>query len=217
MNIVKQLTLLIALLAITSGAAQSQNIKHPPAAPDETTPLIPGTDRPQFKPCEGGTVYEYIKYTIYAAADEKMAGENISVYKRTDRGGDLCKVIEGKPDYLFNNDLLGGANFFAGLYKDYMFIDQGAGPDFRMLSIYELKDKKLILSTNYSDPVLTDGILTYYENVPPAEYERAKVPCPESGYWIRTGLTVLYQTQRSFNLKTGKKESSGKYRCTAGQ
>ncbi len=207
------ITVIIALLFITPLTARSAD----PEDMENLTPLIPGTDTPHSTKCDSGAVYRYKEYTIYTKPTKQEIGENVYVSRTGKNDGRLCNAAERKPIYTYDNETLGGANFFAGVYQDYLFIDQGTGPTYRGLSIYDLKSGKLLYFTNYTDPVLTDGTLTYYETVHPREFYNAKNSCILLGDWIKQGLSTHYQRQTAYNLETGKKEALDKYRCHPGQ
>lgn len=216
MNKITNITLIIALLFIIPLTARSADPELPEDAA-KLIPLIPGTDTPHVKKCGNGTVYRYKEYTIYTIPTKQLAGENINVYHTDKKDGRLCKTPAREPLYTYDNDVLGGANFFAGLYVDYLFIDQGTGPTYRGLSIYDLKSGKLQYFTNYTDPVLSDGTLTYFETVHPREFYNAGNQCILLGDWAMQGLRTHYQRQTAYNLETGKKEALDKYRCRPGQ
>jgi hypothetical protein len=211
------IAVIIAVLLIIPVTASSVDTDHPGTPGQILTPLIPGTDKPRIQKCSRGTVYQYNEYTIYTKPSKKQAGESIYVHDTDKKDKNLCKVKNLKPLRSYDNKILGGANFFAGLYLDYLFIDQGTGPSYRGLSIYDLKDNKLLFFTNYADPVLSDGTLTYFETIQPSEFFEAKKSCTKSGHWKRDGLRVYYQRQNTYKLDTGKKQWLDKYRCVPGQ
>ena len=217
MQTLRIIALYIAVALIIPVTAVTQEPGSPPDNDIELTPFIPGTDKPRTQQCGRDTVYRYNEYTIYTKPTADVAGEDIDVYKTDPKNSDFCKIKDQKPVHTFDNEIMGGANFFAGLYLDYLFIDQGTGPSLRGLSIYDLSDGKLQFFTNYSDPVISNGALTYYETISSREFFDNKATCNKRGHWLRSGLRVLFQKQISYDLETGKKESLEKFRCVPAQ
>lgn len=217
MHSITYIAVIISVLVLVPLNARSIDPENPGAAGKNLTPLIPGTDKPYEYMCGPDTAYRYNEYIIYTIPSEQVTGESISVYKNDKKLRDPCKVKGQEHILILDNEIMGSANFFAGLYLDYLFIDQGTGPTYRGLSIYDLKNGKLLYFTNYTDPVLSDGTLTYFETIHPSEFFNAKNSCIHVGNWSKQGLSTHYQRQATYNLETGKKESLDKYRCYPGQ
>lgn len=216
MNSKTYISVIIALLFITPLTALSAAPAHAEAK-EQLTPLIPGTDIPRARECGRGNAYRYNEYTIYTEPAAEEVGENIKVYRTDKRDNNPCIVRARRPLYTYDNETLGGANYFAGLYLDYLFIDQGTGPSYRGLSIYDLSTGKLQYFTNYEDPVLSDGTLTYFETVHARDFYHAKNACLHIATWTKKGLSTHYQRKTAYNLETGKKEALDIYRCGPGQ
>lgn len=211
---------LVLILAVILPLQAFSSEPEPASQAPEFTPLIPGTDTPRVIDCPDGTVYKYVDYTVYAEPSVNMPGENIYVYpakKSVHIHTKPCSIKEQDPVRSYKNDVLGGAYFFVGLYQDYLFIDQGTGPSFRGLSIYDIKNGKLLFHTNYTDPVLDNDSLIYYTTIHANEFYGAKNLCPMSQHWRLNGFITLYQKEMSYNLETGINESKNKYRCIPGQ
>ena len=211
------ITVIIAILLTIPLTARSADTDYPGAPDQNLTPLIPGTDTPRVQQCDRGTVYQYNEYTIYTKPSKQQAGESIYVYNANKKSSNPCQLKGRKPLYSYDNKILGGANFFAGLFLDYLFIDQGTGPSYRGLSIYDLSNGKLKYFTTYADPVLEDGTLSYFETISAREFFDKKNLCPKRSSWSRNGFSVVYQRQSAYKLDTGEKESSDIYRCVPGQ
>ena len=217
MKSIKITTIIVAMLLLTQLEAFPFKSEPPRPSGEELTPLIPGTDTPRVQKCGSDTVYRYSEYTIYTVPSDQLPGEDIYVYKTDKKDRDPCKVKDREALITYDNEILGAANFFAGLNLGHIFIDQGTGPTFRGLSIYELDNNKLVFFSNYTDLVLADGTLTYYASIHPREFFHAKNACNQMGKWTEQGLSTHYQRQYTFNLVTGEKKPVDKYRCMPGQ
>lgn len=204
--------MLPVLLALVS--CQSNTIK-----PTEATDagLIPGSENPIIKKCAKGSAYIYKQYEIHVEPSPELQGMNIFLYAPEVSGGNPCMLDRKTASHIISTGETEGNNFFGGVYKNYLFIDQGTGPDGRILSVYDLSNKKLILLTEYSDPSIKDGILTYYKTLVPDSGVIKNIPCPDAGKWKDQGLTVLYEKMETFTLETETRVPVRQYRCKAGQ
>ena len=179
--------------------------------------LIPGTENPVIKKCGNGTAYLYKDYEIHVEPSPELNGMNIFLYQPEVSGGNPCNLDRANASHIIGTGETQGNNFFAGIYENYLFIDQGTEVDQRILSIYDLNNKKLILLTEYSDPELKNGVLTYYKTLVPDPGVIKNIPCPEASKWTDQGLTVLYEQKEKFTLESEKRLPVMEYRCRAGQ
>ena len=183
----------------------------------EKAGLISGTENPVVKECVKGTAYIYKDYEIHVEPSPKHQGMNIFLYSPEVSNSNPCNLDRATASHIIGTGETEGNNFFAGVYENYLFIDQGTGPDQRMLSIYDLAQKKLILFTEYSDPDLKEGILTYYKTLVPDPGVIENIPCPDAKKWTDQGLTVLYEQKETFTLKSESRLPASDYRCRARQ
>ncbi len=183
----------------------------------EKAGLISGTESPKIKKCQNGTAYIYKEYEIKVEPSPELRGMNIFLYSPDISGGDPCDIDKKIASHIIGTGETEGSNFFSGVYKNYLFIDQGTGPDQRILSIYDLTQKKLILLTEYSDPIIEDGVLTYYKTLVPDPGVIENIPCPDAQKWREQALTVLYEQKENFTLNTERRLPICEYRCRAGQ
>ncbi len=193
-----------------------------PSSKDATTSaekagLIPGTENPVVTKCPKGTAYIYKNYEIHVEPSPELKGMNIFLYSPEVSGGNPCNLDRTNASHIIGTRETEGNNFFAGIYENYLFIDQGTGVDQRILSIYDLNNKKLVLFTEYSDPDLKDGVLTYYKILVPDPGVIKNISCPDASKWTDQGLTVLYEQKETFTLKSEMRLAVMEYRCRAGQ
>lgn len=207
----KLLTTICITLLLLSGCQRSSTTNA------EKAGLIPGSESPILKKCANGTAYIYTEYEIHVEPSPEQNGMNIFLYKPEVSVGNPCSLDRKNAAHIIGTGETEGNNFFAGIYGSYLFIDQGTGADQRMLSIYDLKEKKLILFTEYSDPDLKNGVLTYFKSIPPDPAVTINITCPNTSKWTEQGLTVLYEQKQTFDLKSETGRTLEKYRCRAGQ
>lgn len=213
MLLIMQKVLLMITLLLLLGCNSSDN----KSTEAEKAGLIPGTENPVIKECSIGKAYIYKEYEIHVEPSPDETGMNIFLYSPEVSVGNPCKLDRKTSSHIISTGETAESNFFAGLYKDYLFIDQGTGPDQRILSIYNLLDKKLILFTQYSSPSLKDGVITFYKTLVPDPGVIENIPCPDAQKWIDQGLTVLYEQKETFVLETKTRAPIREYRCRAGQ
>lgn len=208
----KLLVLISTIIVLTACSTGNKG-----ANPDKDNSLIPGTETPVIKKCAKGKAYIYKNYEIHVEPSPSQQGMNIFIYPPEISEGSPCALDRKNASHIIGTGETEGNNFFAGIYKNYLFIDQGTGPDLRILSVYDLGLKKLILFTEYSDPKLKDGVLSYYKTLVPDPGVIEDIPCPDEAKWQDQDLTVLYEQKELFTLKTGTREPERKYRCRPGQ
>lgn len=183
----------------------------------EKAGLLPGSDNPAIKECANGKAYIYTDHEIHVEPSPELEGMNIFLYTPEISQGNPCKLDRKNASHIIGTGETEGNNFFAGVYKNYLFIDQGTGADLRILSVYDLAQKKLILLTEYSDAELKDGVLSYYKTLVPKPGVVANIPCPDAENWKNQGLTVLYEQKENYTLGTETRVPVDQYRCRAGQ
>jgi len=179
--------------------------------------LIQGTENPVIKECNSGKAYLYQEYEIHVEPSPELEGMNIFLYSPEMSQGNPCKVDRKNASHIIGTGETEGNNFFAGVYGNYLFIDQGTGPDLRILSVYDLSNKKLVLYNEYSDAELKDGVLTYFKTLVPKPGVVADISCPDAKKWKKQGLTVIYEQRENFDLNTEMRDTVEDYRCRAGQ
>jgi hypothetical protein len=200
------------ILAALLMSAAGEDAPAPPSVS-----LLPGTDTPEAAACPDGAAYAYKEYIVYVRQRGDEPGQDIDVYKPSPPGAGPCGAGKGAKYYSLPAGAA-DAGFFAGVSGRYLFIDQGAGPSYRTLSILDLTKKTYPLrAVSYSDAKIEDGIFTYYETLDEMEGALAKIPCPEAPEWKRQGLGIEYEEQMSFDLKTGRLTPLRTFRCSPAQ
>jgi hypothetical protein len=207
--------LLTAALLIAAIAALAADNETPPPP---SVSLFPGTDQPEAKQCPDGAAYIYNGYIIYVKPAADLPGQDIDIYKPPSPPRDPCGADKGAKYYPVPAGGSGGAKYFAGVSGEYLFIDQGTGPSYRTLSIFDMREKTFPLAAvRYSDAKIENGLFTYYETRDEVEGILAKIPCPKASEWKRQGLNVVYEERMSFDLGTGKQSSLRQFRCSPAQ
>jgi hypothetical protein len=205
-----QAALVLITLVLTARAGDT------PAPPIIT--LLPGTDKPGITQCPDGAAYVYKVYMIYVQQNAEFPGQGIDIYKPHSTPRNPCGADKGGKYIAIPAGESGGPRFFAGISGNYLFIDQGTGPSYRTLTVFDIRDKTFPLtSIRYSDAKIAGGKLTYYETLNEVSGALDKLPCPQAGKWKQKGLSVIYEERMSFNLATGKVTSLHEFRCSAVQ
>ncbi len=203
----------IAIILILFGCPHTNN----DAINAEKAGLVPGSENPIIKECPKGKAYIYKEFEIHVEPSPEAQGMDIFLYAPEISGGNPCGLDRKTASNIISTGETEGNNFFGGIYQNYLFIDQGTGSERRILSVYNLTTKSLILYTEYSDPNLKDGILTYYKTLVPDPGLIDNIPCPDAKEWNEKGLIVLYEQKENFDLKTESRTPIRAYRCSAVQ
>lgn len=204
---------LLILIVTSYGAAAIEEGSPPPSVT-----LFPGTETPRMKQCPDGAAYVYKEYTIYVIQKPDTPGQEITIYKPPSPPADPCGAGKGSKYFTISAADSGGAGYFSGISGGYLFIDQGTGPSYRTLSIFDLREKTYPLRTvPYADARIENGLFTYYETMDEVEGVLSKIPCPKASEWKKQGLNVIYEEQMSFDLKTGRQSSLRNFRCSPAQ
>lgn len=201
-------TLAIAALILLISAAISSR-----AAAAEEPFGVPGTDAALITECSGGTAYTYNDYTIYTRKSPSYEGQDIYILTKSTDGEDACAVDIKKAWYVINAGEFQGANTFAGVYENYLFIDQWPGREHKRLLIIDVGTKSLVFFDWYDDPVLEDGTLRYNRVLKARKSVKKKIPCPDAEKWEEQGKAALYIEAMTLDLRTMKKDASGQFSC----
>jgi len=180
----------------------------------QETSLMKGTETAAFQQeAENGKCLVFDKYVVKTISGEDV-GEDINVYRRASSvGADAACDNETAPYYKIKN---ADANYFYGLFGEYLFVDNGTGADGRGLEIFNLKSKKSIYSTEYYDEAkLSEGKFLLYDKI--SETKGALKNCREAARWKKDGLGIGWVRQAKFDLLTLKEISVGAIRCRAFQ
>ncbi len=209
----KHLVALLILIVTSSGAAAIEEESPPPSVT-----LFPGTETPRMKQCPDGAAYIYKEYTIYVTETPGSPGQAIYIYKPPSPPVDPCGNGKGGIYFTIPSADSGGAGYFSGISGGYLFIDQGTGPSYRTLSIFDMREKTYPLrSLPYADARIDNGLFTYYETMDEVEGVLSKIPCPKAFEWKKQGLNVVYEEQMSFDLRTGRQSPLRSFRCSPAQ
>jgi len=203
----------VVLAAASALAAAREGTPAPPAVS-----LFPGTETPRIERCPDGAAYVYKAYTIYVMQSWDFPGQDIHIYKPPSPPGDPCGKEKGARYFSIPTGEFGGADYFSGISGEYLFIDQGTGPSYRTLGIFDMKEKTFpLLAVPYTDARIENGVFTYYETRDEVESSLERIPCPKASGWKKQGLDVVYEEQMSFDLKTGRQTSLRRFRCSPAQ
>jgi hypothetical protein len=141
-----------------------------------------------IKGCEkatfDGKTYTYASTKVTVKASDGNAGETIEVNGT---------VIPNKKD---------GAASFAGVYKNFLFIEDGTGPNGSTLSIWGIKEKKVLFQTAYEGDLSLAGDKVKFIQPIDLKVVRLSKPvnCPDKAKWEKGGLSVGYGVPHQYDL-----------------
>ena len=155
---------------------------------------MPGSQKASIA---GENTYTYLEAKVTVTPDSEGVGETINV-----NGTDI------KNEDAYN---------FYGVYNNFLFIDNGSGPNGSELLVYGIKEKKVLFRTHYEGELsLNKDKINYLE---PVDVKKAKVKpnCPEKAKWEKDGLGVGYGLPMSYDLTTLTPSKVGSVTCFAVQ
>ena len=160
-----------------------------------------GVDPAQFtRTSPGSAEYRYQRYVVKVMPRPDRPGQNI-----------LAMPAEGaKP---FAVPTLENC-FFAGIYRDHLFLDIGTGPGGREFVIFNLKKNTSEYQTLYiGEPeILPNGRLLFL--LPTAEKDVTKMPeCPDRADWEQKGLSIGYGQVCFYSLDKDVVIKKSEWRC----
>jgi hypothetical protein len=111
------------------------------------------------------------------------------------------------------------ADFFSGVYRNYLFIDNGTGPNGRNLKIWSIGEKKVIFETPYEgDLSIKDDKLNF---IKPIDLSMTKLPapvnCPDAENWKKEGLGVGYGIPSAYDFSSMTVSATSDVTCFAVQ
>jgi hypothetical protein len=158
-----------------------------------TTPVAPAVSAAKdtaigIKGCEmakfDGKTYTYASTKVTVKSSDGNPNEIIDVNGT---------VIPNKKE---------GAANFAGVYKNFLFIDDGTGTNGRTFSIWGIKEKKVLFQTAYEGELSLASDKVKF--ILPIDLKKVKlskpVNCPDQALWVKSGLTVGYGMPHQYDL-----------------
>ena len=168
--------------------------------PKDTIVGIKGCDLAQMEETKDGKTYNYTSYKVSTLASKTGVGEDITIV-----GTDKKDVFNIK-----NTD----AHHFFGIKQDFLFVDNGTGPNGRSVLIYDLKKQSLIHEAAYeADMNIEQSKMTYKTPIDTRNIRLMASVCPDKDKWEKQGLGVGYAMIMVFDLTTKEVISTGEYTC----
>lgn len=175
--------------------------------------LLPGTDAPRELTAGDVRCFVFDRYVVTVRDTSDESGQHIEIAPRPPApAAPACGATSPA-----SRPVPGDAVFFAGLFGDYLFTDQGTGPDARALLVFHLPELRPVASVSYVGRATVErdagGTLVYWEPI------SARLPqvCPDSARITAQHLDVAYEEQVRLALVSGTPERTGEIRCTARQ
>jgi hypothetical protein len=177
--------------------------------------IMSGTETPTiYELGDHDYLYGFNQYALRVYRTE-AAEENILVFNRHSKSDEeILATIEHDSVYF---ELSEQSHFLLGLSDHFMFIDFGTAPDPRLLSIYDLRNRKEVHNTPYSSPIELHNSqqLSYFDEV--YGVEPNKDNCREIDDWQKGGLGAAIEQEVTFDLNTFQVIQRGEIRCSPRQ
>jgi hypothetical protein len=177
--------------------------------------LFPGTEQvyvlSQYK---NYTCFQYHNYVVVTKDLLNSVGSDMFIkYFNWDMGYYNVEDITNEHDFQIKNEW---AEYFQGIYKHYLFIDSGTGPGPRGLIIYNLRTKKKVFESEYSEPVFIDakGIFSFWKT---SEIPATEENCPEYSKFRADGFGVAIEKKVLLNLNDLGLSETGEAHCSSRQ
>ncbi len=168
-------------------------------------------DRPS--PDQSCVIYKYPTYTILSINRISSVGSDTLVKRfksKTNRHGNY--LFEDSVFLIKNRD----ADYFFGLYRHFLFLDSGTGPDGRQLIVYNLKEEKKIFQSEYYEPISIDkqGIVSFWQT---SETLATEKNCKEINEWLSEGLGAAIEQKVLLRLSDLNLVVTNETRCAPRQ
>lgn len=165
----------------------------PATAVTDTAVGIEGSEKAKFD----GTTFTYLAAKVKVIQND--AGEIIEI------NGTKAPTQE--------------ADFFSGVYKNFLLIDNGTGPNGRTLKVWSIDEKKIIFETPYEgDLSIKEDKLNF---ILPVDLKKTKllkpVNCPDAANWKKEGLEVGYGIPSAYDFAKRAATAAGDAICFAVQ
>lgn len=161
---------------------------------------IKGGDRAKVEETKIGRTYIYPQAKITVTSSEDGVGEEIHV------------VSTGKTDTFWIENI--EAHHFFGIKNDFLFIDNGTGPNGRTIVVYDLKTRQNIHEARYEKDIsLNESKMTYLAPIDTRNIRLRDSVCPDKDKWEKQGLSAGYAQYVEFDFKTQEATQTGNYSC----
>lgn len=114
---------------------------------------------------------------------------------------------------------VGSAYHFNGVYKNFLFIDDGTGTNGRHLGIWDIQAKKIIFETPYEGELtLVGGKVGFLTPIDLTKVKLSKpIACPNKAKWEKEGLSIGYGVPHQYDLAKLTDAVAGDIVCFAMQ
>jgi hypothetical protein len=144
-------------------------------------------------------VLSYPKYDVILQKNIKVCGEMITVCDNENSVGDTIISIKGGPIY------------FYGIYKNFLFVDEGTGT-IRYMMVYELQSQSFIYSFQYQHSPKVESDSVFYDYPLPMD-KKTYAENPPCDDLIAKGLQYGYFEKRIYLLKHRESINTGIIKC----
>lgn len=154
--------------------------------------------------------FEYPNYTVSESTTTRRESmmSTIAVRTANTKCTQINETNNKKPIFVIQQEF----EFFQGLAGNVLITDSGSGPDFRLLTLYDIRQKsKFLQLDDYSDEgmALKSNKLIVWRKTSNANPNN----CPQYNLWTSQSLGAVIETQISIDLASHRVVTTAKQRC----
>ncbi len=142
------------------------------------------------------------------------ADENHMVFRKRSDDNDFNCSLPKKEQELLRID----SGAFYGIYRHFVFVESGTGPDGREIAIFNLEKKKMVYSAIYSSiakPSIENNAMVFYKDLGMLDYKRK---CANAEKWLQeNGLGYGFEQKTRVDLDTFIEKPLGEITCSERQ
>lgn len=161
---------------------------------------IKGSELAKITETKLGKTYIYPETQVMVIPSEDGVGEEIYV------------VSAGQKDTFWIENI--EAHHFFGIKNNFLFVDNGTGPNGRTIVVYDLKTRQNIHEGRYEKDIsLNESKMTYLSPIDTRNIRLRDSVCPDKDKWEKQGLSAGYAQYIEFDFRTKEATETGNYSC----
>jgi hypothetical protein len=195
------LSMLIVASCETQQVGKPTSYQTKSVAQLRETPFgIKGADNAKFEETKIGKRYTYSEVQVTVTPSEDGVGEEIHV------------VSLGQKDTFWIENI--EAHHFFGIKNNFLFVDNGTGPNGRTIVVYDLNSRQNIHEARYEKDIsVQSNKMTYLAPIDTRNIRLRDTVCPDKDKWEKQGLSAGYAQYVEFDFQTKQENQTGNYSC----
>lgn len=159
-----------------------------------------GSDNAKFEETKIGKRYIYADIQVTVTPSEDGVGEEIHV------------VSLGQKDTFWLENI--EAHHFFGVKNNFLFVDNGTGPNGRTIVVFDLTTRQNIHEARYEKDIsIQANKMTYLAPIDTRNIRLRDTVCPDKDKWEKQGLSAGYAQYVEFDFQTKEEKQTGNYSC----